>query len=69
MTHSEYMAVERFATKLKVDLPILEKPKDFTDRIMNMCNENIRKIIDLELGWAEVEFNKEAEREAEANEK
>lgn len=69
MNHLELIAVERFAKKLKIDFPILEKPKDFSDRITNMHNEHTHRIIDIELKNVRLDFDLEAAKEAKEYEK
>lgn len=67
MSHIEYMAIERFVTSLKRNFPLIANPKDFADRIMNISYEHIHKLIDLQLEQAMWEFDREAEKEAVAN--
>ena len=40
-------AIEKFATELKLDFPILEKPVELEDCLINLVYENVRKKIDL----------------------
>lgn len=63
MTHLEFCAIKKFAKDLKINFPILLRPKNFTERIINLANEAAIKKIDLaieraKLDW-EIEVNKE----------
>jgi hypothetical protein len=64
MGHQELIAVEQFAERLKIDFPILLRPKNFSDRIINISNEHLHKMIDLGVKRAKLEFDKQALKEA-----
>lgn len=64
ISHLELIAIEKFANNLKINFPILLRPKDFTDRIMNIANEAALKRIDLAVERAKLEWDKEVLREA-----
>lgn len=64
MTHEQFSAVEKFAEKLKTYFPIILRPKDFSDRVMNIASENSLRRIDMALEQAKWEFAEEEKRMA-----
>lgn len=64
MDYLNLVAVEKFAERLKINFPVLLNPKDFTDRMLNIANENTLRRIDLAVDWARLEFSEQAEKEA-----
>lgn len=64
MSHTELCAVEAFAKQLKGNFPILLRPKDFADRLINMHNEHAHKVIDLAIEGARLDFDIQARKEA-----
>jgi len=68
MTHTDIIAVEKFATELKKGFPIIEQPHSYREEFQNISNKHSRSIIDIALENAQEEFNAQAELEAQANE-
>lgn len=64
MGHLEFIAVTKFAERLKIDFPVLLAPKDFADRMKNIFNEYAQKRIDLAVERVELERGKESLKEA-----
>lgn len=60
MNDNQLIAIEKFAERLKLNFPIRENPKDFSDRMMNIANEYATKQIDLAVDWAKLEHDREA---------
>jgi hypothetical protein len=58
MTKNELQEIEKFATDLKIDFSILENPKDFGGRVLNITNESAIKKIDLALDRSRMRLDK-----------
>ncbi len=56
MSHSDFIAIQKFANDLKAEFVVIANPRDFTDRIMNTAKDYARKIIDSALERAKWEF-------------
>jgi len=63
LTSSEQIAIEKFATKLKLNFPILGHTRNFSDRILNITNDAVHTKIDLAVEAEQEEFCREAEKE------
>jgi len=67
MSHSDLIAIEKFATELKKDFPIIEHPRSYKDEFHNVTSKHARAMIDIELDHAREAFSEQAEKEAQAN--
>jgi len=67
MGHLEFCAVEKFATELKKDFPIIEHTHSYKDELQNIFNKHAKVIIDIALDNARDAFSAQAEKEAQIN--
>lgn len=61
MSHTELIAVEKFAKELKdLEFPVIENPTCFRDEILNAASKHAHRRIDTALERAKDDFDKEA---------
>lgn len=52
LSHPEYCAIEKFVSKLKLNFPLIENPRNFLERMEKLSNEHAIKLINMELDKA-----------------